>query len=442
MAVAAAPGDLFERAQGVMPGGVSASMRLNPYLGRPLYVARGEGPYLFDLDGKRYLDFNMSNGAAMLGHDHPAVKRAVLAGVEAGMVAASDTPHHERLAAALVKIIPAAERVRFSSVGSEVTIVALRIARHATGRTKYLKFDGHFHGLTEPWLFRHADPADPASPLVPSSGGVPEAQADDVLSIAWNDAAAFERAMRDHGHELAAVFCEPIHFNAGCIPAAPGFLELLRARTREHGAVLVFDEVLSGFRTALGGVSAESGVVPDLTTHAKALANGLPLASVSGRADLMLALAPTGPVVHSGTYSGHILSVLAALATLDELRQPGVYEGLHATANAFYADLQAVFDRAGLPARVQGRGARFGLYFGITEPVTTWADALGHDHALHGQFVAGCAERGVYFHGYTRQGPPGHAGFSLAHTPEDLAETLSIVEAVAGELGARARPAG
>ena len=426
--------DPFLEAQAVLAGGVSASMRLHPYLGRPLYVARGEGPYLYGLDGRRYLDFNMSNGAALLGHDHPAVKRAVLEGVASGIICAAETPHHEQLAATLVEIIPAAERVRFSSVGSEVTLVALRIARHATGRAKYLKFDGHFHGLVEPWLYRHADPLDPDSEIVPSSGGVPDAGAADVVMVPWNDFDAFEAAIARHGAELAAVICEGIHYNAGCIPPQPGFLELLRARCSEHGIIFIMDEVLSGFRTHLGGAQAQFGVTPDLTTHAKALANGLPLSSVSGREDLMLGLAPTGPVVHSGTYSGHLLSVLAALATLQELRQPGVYERINATGDAFYRELQAIFDRSGVPARVQGLGARFGIYFGITAPVHTWSDALGHDHELNRRFVAACVERGVYFHGYTRQGPPGHAGFSLAHSDEDFAETLNVVESVAETL--------
>jgi glutamate-1-semialdehyde 2,1-aminomutase len=319
-----------------------------------------------------------------------------------------------------------------------VTLVALRIARHVTGRSKYLKFDGHFHGLTEPWLYRHDDPRDGDSPIVPSSGGVPASGATDVVMVPWNDAASFEAAIERHGDELAAVICEPIHYNAGCIPPAPGFLELLRARCSERGIVFIMDEVLSGFRTHLGGVQAQYGVTPDLTTHAKALANGLPLASVSGREDFMLALAPTGPVAHSGTYSGHLLSVLAALATLEELRLPGVYARINATGEAFYRDLQAVFDRAGIPARVQGVGARFGIYFGRTKPVHTWSDALDHDHELNRRFAAGCVERGVYFHAYTRQGPPGHAGFSLAHSEEDFAETLNVAETVAKSLRTQA----
>lgn len=427
---------LYGRAQQVLAAGVSAGMRVNPYLGKPLFIERGEGAYLYDIDGRRLIDFNMSNGAALLGHHHPAVEAAVRHGVELGIICAAETPFHEQLAARMVEIIPAAERVRFSSVGTEATVVALRIARAATGRSKYLKFDGHFHGLAEQWLFKRADPFDPQSAIVPSSDGVPAHLASDIVMVPWNDVDAFEAAMRAHGSELAAVFCEPIHYNAGCIPPAPGFLELLRERTREHGAVLVFDEVLSGFRTSPGGVSATYGVTPDLTTHAKALANGLPLSSISGRTDLMAQLVPTGGVAHSGTYSGHLLSVLAALATLDILTEPGLYDTLNARADRFYAQMQEVFDRTGVPARVQGRGARFGIYFGRREPVTTWSDAFGHDHTLNQAFVQQCWERGVTFHGYTRQGPPGHAGFSLAHTDADLDEALNVFDTVAANLAA------
>ncbi len=425
---------LFSAAQGVMAGGVSASMRLHPYLDRPLYIERGEGAYLYGLDGKRYIDFNMSNGAALLGHDHPKVKQAVLAGIEAGIITAAETPFHRQLADTMREVIPAAEKVRFSTVGSEVTIVALRIARQATGRTKYLKFDGQFHGLTEPWLYRRADPTGDDPTIVPSSGGVPESGGEDVVMVPFNNVDAFEAAIAAHGDELAAVICEPIHYNAGCIVPDDGYLELLRRRTTEKGIILIFDEVLSGFRTALGGVQAEFGVTPDLTTHAKALANGLPLSSVSGRVDLMELLAPNGTVAHSGTYSGFLPSVLAAIATLDELGQPGVYDRINSTAESFYRDLQEIFDRHDLPVRVQGRGARFGIYVGVREPVRTWSDALGHDHALHKQIIQGLVDRGIYFHAYNRQGAPGHAGFSTAHTPEDFAYTLEAMDAVCGEV--------
>ena len=427
---------LFEQAQNVLASGVSAGMRVNPYLGKPLYIEHGEGAYLYDVDGRRLIDFNMSNGAALLGHDHPDVKRAVQHGVELGIICAAETPFHEQLAARMVEIIPAAERVRFSSVGTEATVVALRVARAATGRSKYLKFDGHFHGLAEQWLFKRADPFDQSSPIVPSSDGVPAHLAGDIVMVPWNDPDAFETAMREHGDELAAVICEPIHYNAGCIPPSPGFLELLRERTREHCVVLIFDEVLSGFRTSAGGVSATYGVTPDLTTHAKALANGLPLSSISGRADLMAELVPTGAAVHSGTYSGHLLSVLAALATLDILAAPGAYDEINARADRFYRQMQDVFDRNGIPVTVQGKGARFGIYFGRTEPVTTWTDAFHHDHAMNQAFVQQCWERGVAFHGYTRQGPPGHAGFSLAHTDADLDESLNVFDTVAANLAA------
>jgi glutamate-1-semialdehyde 2,1-aminomutase len=423
---------LFDSAHGVLAGGVSAAARIHPYLERPFYQTRGTGPYIEDLTGRRFIDFNMSNGAALLGHDHPAVREAVTVGLALGIIAGAETAYHERLARTLTEIIPAAERVRFATNGSDVTMIAVRLARHATGRTRIVKFDGHYHGLTELFLFRR----DESGAVVPSSGGVPPAWGDDVLICHWNDAAAFEAIMARHGDEIAAVICEPVHYNAGCIPPAPGFLALLRERTRECGSVLIFDEVLSGFRMALGGVQEWSGVTPDLCTLAKALSNGMPLAAVAGRADLMAGFSPSGPVAHSGTYSGHPLSILAGQATLDALRAPGVYDALNALATDFYRDLQAIFDRHGVPVVVQGLGARFGLYFGRRAPVTTYADAVAHNHGLHRRFVVACLERGLYLPAYTKQGPPGHNGFSLAHTPAVMADALAIMDGAAGSLRA------
>lgn len=422
---------LFKNARGVLAGGVSASMRMHPYLGRPFYLSRGDGPYVFDVEGRRYIDFNGSNGASLLGHHHPATTAAVQRGLDLGTIAAAETEFHQQLATMISEIVPAAERVRFASTGSEVTLVAVRLARHATGRTKILKFAGHFHGLTEPFLFK---PDQAATGVVPSSGGVPELYGTDCLIVPWNDAAAFERTLAEHTGEIAAVICEPVFYNAGCIPPEPGFLDLLRQRTRDDGIVLIFDEVLSGFRMALGGAQEEYGITPDLCTFAKAIANGMPLSVLAGRADLMEQLAPGGPVAHSGTYSGHLLSVLAAIATLDELRRPAAYPELRKRSDRFYVELQDLFDQRGLAVRVQGLGARFGLYFGRREPVRTYSDAGGHDHELNARFVRECLERGVYFHAYNRSGAPGHSGFTLAHDDAVLGEALTIMADVLDEL--------
>lgn len=407
-------------------------MRLHPYLDRPFYLASGDGAIVTDLDGKQYIDFNMSNGATMLGHGNPATRQAVLEGLERGTIAAAETVYQERLARMLTEIIPSAERVRFASTGTEVTSVAIRLARHVTGRTKILKFDGHFHGLSEMFLFAAADPSAAIEDrtVIPSSGGVPASGAADIITVPFNDPEAFDAALKANRGEIAAVIVEPVHYNVGCIPPEPGFLEHLRERTREDGIVLIFDEVLSGFRMDLGGAQAYYGVEPDLSTWAKALANGMPLSALTGRAEIMEHLAPTGPVAHSGTYSGHLLSVLAAIATVEQLRQPGVYDQLLETTETFYWDLQRIFDRYSLPVRVQGLGARFGLYFGRREPVRRYTDAINHQHEMNRRFVLGCLERGVYFHAYNRQGAPGHCGISLAHESKHLDEALNVIEDV------------
>ena len=432
-----AAAQLYKQAHQSLAGGVTAGLRWHPYVGRPFYASRAEGPYLYDLEGERYLDFNMANGAVLLGHGHPAVNEAVQAGLAAGVLTASETEHHVRLAASLCRVIPCAERVRFAVTGTEANLVAVRLARHVTGRRKLLTFAGHFHGLAEPFLFRPADQTGSGLPI-PASGGVPDSYGQDTVIVPWNDPDAVDRALARHRGELAAVICEPVHYNAGCIPPQPGFLAYLRQRTQEEGIVLIFDEVLSGFRMALGGAQAYYGVTPDLCTLAKAVANGLPMAVLCGRAELMEQLSPGGPVAHSGTYSGQLLSVLAARATLEALEAPGVYEELGRRAQRFYGELQSIFDRAGVPARVQGLGARFGLYFGRREPVVTWAEAVACDQALHRRFVLGCLRRGLYFHAYV--GLPGHAGFSLAHDDACLDEALTVIEEVAREL-ARQREA-
>ena len=428
---------MFAEAQAVLAGGVSASMRLHPYLGRPLYVERGEGPYLYGIDGKRYIDFNMSNGAALLGHDHPAVKRAVLQGVELGIICAAETPFHERLAARAGRDHP----------GRRAGPLLQRRQRGDARRAAHRPPRHRPHQVPEvrrPLPRSESSPGSTGAPTrstararsCPPPAACPAAGAADVVMVPWNDVAAFERAIARHGDELAAVICEPIHYNAGCIPPEPGFLELLRARTAEHGIVLIFDEVLSGFRTHLGGVQAQYGVTPDLTTHAKALANGLPLAvrlrargaDAAPRAD------------RPGRPQRHLLRPSAQRAG-----RAGDPRGAAATRRLSTGSTRPATPSTATCRRSStGPGSRPACRGWAPASASTSArrsrcapgrDALGHDHELNRRFAAGCLERGVYFHGYTRQGPPGHAGFSLAHTADDFAETLAVVETVAKGLG-------
>jgi glutamate-1-semialdehyde 2,1-aminomutase len=423
----------FAAAGGVLAGGVSATARINLAVGHPVYMERAEGPYLYDVDGQRFIDFNLANGAALLGHRHPAVEAAMLAAVERGMLTGSETPEHAQLAERLAAMIPSAEKSRFSTAGTEAPMLAVRVARAYTGRPKIVKFEGHFHGLYDAFMYNQRTPlAAPDAPPTAESAGMSAGSYGETIVVPWNDRERLERVLEAQGAEIAAVICEPICYNSGCIPPRPGFLQFLREITRAHGAVLIFDEVLSGFRSRIGGVQELYGVTPDLTTLAKALANGAPLSATVGSAEVMGAIRPGG-AVHSGTYSGNLFAVLAALATLDALAEPGVYDRLNASADWFYDELRAAFRRAGLRARVQGIGARFGIFFGVDpdEPIVTFAQASAHDSALARRFTGAALRHGVYLHGYSASGAPGHAGTSLAHTREVLGDAIERLETAA-----------
>ena len=424
---------LFEFANRYMVAGVSASARLNAALGRPLYLTRGDGCRVYDVDGNVYIDYNLSHGASLLGHNHPQIRKAIEQALDMGVICAYETEYHSRLAETLCQVIPCAEQVRFANSGSEATLAAIRLARAATGRQKILKFEGHFHGLHDYVVWNAHGPVRdelPTYPYIPpqvESAGVPPQLADLVLIVPWNDPAAFVQALREHGHELAAVICEPVNYNSGCIPPQPGMLDLLREETSKRGIVLIFDEVLSAFRMAPGGAQGYFGVTPDVCTLAKAVANGLPLAVVAGQRQFMQLFSPLGPVAHSGTYSGHLFAVLAALGSLAEITQPGFYGRMLATAERLYAGLTELFDSHRIPARVQGLGARFGIYFGVTKEVRNYQDAARIDGELGYRFIRACFEEGVYFHNYGKLAL-GHHGFSASHTSADIDESLSRIE--------------
>ena len=425
--------ELFDFANRYLVGGVSASARVNAATGRPLYLTRGDGCRVYDVDGREFIDYNLSHGATFLGHNHPRIREGIQKALEMGVICAYETEYHSRAAELICQTVPCAEQVRFANSGSEATMNAIRLARAATGREVILKFEGHFHGLHDYVVWNAHGPARaefPTYPYVPplvESGGVPKQTENLVVVIPWNDPDALRQAMRERGHEFAAVICEPVNYNSGCIPPQPGFLQLLREEATRYGAVLIFDEVLSGFRMAAGGAQEYYGVTPDVCTLAKAVANGLPLAVIAGKAEFMKVFSPFGPAAHSGTYSGHLFAMLAVIASLSEIRQEGFYDALFAKADRLYGGLSNLFEAHGVPARVQGLGARFGIYFGVTKEVKCYQDCATIDGDLGYKFIRACFERGLYFHNYGKLAL-GHHGFSAAHTLEDIEETLNRVE--------------
>jgi glutamate-1-semialdehyde 2,1-aminomutase len=430
---------LFDTAQNYLVKGVSASTRFNPTLGYPLYLSRGDGARIYDLEGKAYLDYNLSFGATFLGHNHPRVRQAIERGLDMGIICGYDTEYHSLLARIITEVIPCAERVRFVNTGSEATMVALRLARAYTGKQKFLKFEGHFHGLHDQVMFNASSPRAAITTegyIQPhaDSAGVPAEMAKLAVVIPWKDSGMLEKALREHGAEIAAVIMEPINYNSGGIVADREYMQAVRELTTRHNVVLIYDEVLSGFRTGLGGAQEYYGVTPDLCTLAKAIANGLPLAVVAGKKEIMEQLAPLGKVSQSGTYTGHLFAVLAAIASLEEMRQPAFYPHIHRLADRLYTGVQDLFRRYNVSAYIQGLGARFGIFFGVKEEVKHYRQVTQLDTALAEKFYRGCVEQGIYLHNYGTMVRGGHHGFSAAHTMEDIEQTIAGIETVVQKL--------
>jgi len=423
--------DLFRKALRLMPGGVNSPVRaFRAVGGEPLFVASGKGARITDVEGRSYLDYVLSWGPLILGHCHPQVMEALARVLETGTSFGASTPAEVELAEQIQAAFPSIERVRLVNSGTEATMAALRVARAATGREKILKFEGCYHGHSDSLLVKAGSGV--ATLGLPDSPGVPRALAELTITVPFNDSAALEEAFRVHDHQLAAVIVEPVAGNMGCVAPRAGFLARLRTLAAEQGTVLIFDEVMTGFRVAYGGAQQLYGIQPDLTTLGKIMGGGLPVGAYGGKAALMDLVAPAGPVYQAGTLSGNPLAVAAGLKTLELLRAPGFYERLDALAESLVAGLRAEADRASVALTINRVGSMFTPFF-TAEAVTDYASAKKADTAAFGRFFRALRERGIYF-------PPSQfeaAFISSAHSEDDIAETIRAAGAAFTALACR-----
>ena len=422
--------ELFQKAQQHIPGGVNSPVRAFKGVGgEPVFFERGEGPYLWDADGRRYIDYVASWGPMILGHAHPEVVKAVQETAAQGLGFGAPTEIEIRMADLLCELVPSMDLVRMVSSGTEATMSAIRLARGFTGRDKIVKFEGCYHGHSDSLLVKAGSGALTLG--VPTSPGVPVALAEHTITLEYNNLEQVREAFGHVGGQIAAVIVEPVAGNMNCVPPVPGFLEGLREVCDEYGSVLIFDEVMTGFRVALGGAQGLYGITPDLTTLGKVVGGGLPVGAFGGKREIMEQIAPLGPVYQAGTLSGNPVAMAAGLATLEGIRQPGFYEVL-AEKTKRLAD--GIVERArarGITMTANTVGGMFGLFFTDAERVENFYQVGQCDLDRFKLFFHGMLERGVYL------APSAYeAGFvSAAHDDEAIAATLDAAEAVFTDMG-------
>jgi glutamate-1-semialdehyde 2,1-aminomutase len=414
---------LFENAQRVMPGGVNSPVRAFQRVGgHPVFFKRGVGAYLIDVDDKRYVDYIGSWGPMIVGHAHPHVIERVGAAIVDGLSFGAPTERETLLAEKVCALMPAIEMIRMVNSGTEATMSAIRVARGFTRRDKIVKFEGCYHGHSDSLLVKAGSGALTLGE--PDSLGVPASLAAHTITLAYNDAEQVESVFADCGDEIAAVIVEPVAGNMSCVPPEPGFLETLREQCDAYGSVLIFDEVMTGFRVALGGAQALYGVKPDLTTLGKVIGGGMPVGAFGGRKDIMSVVAPLGGVYQAGTLSGNPIAMTAGLATLELIEKPGFFDLLTRNTAQLMGDLEERARKAGIPLVTNQVGGMFGFFFSAAEKVSSFAQVMNADSARFNDFFQNMLARGVNL-----APSPFESGFvSSAHGIEEFDKTLNAAE--------------
>ncbi len=417
--------ELFSKARQFIPGGVNSPVRaFNGVGGTPVFIDHAEGPCIFDSQGKRYIDYVGSWGPMILGHAHPDVIAAVKEASEKGLSFGAPTEIETRMAEKICQLLPSIEQVRMVNSGTEATMSAIRLARGYTGRDKIVKFAGCYHGHSDALLVKAGSGALTLG--VPSSPGVPESVAQNTLTLDYNDSDAVRNAFAAMGPEIACIIVEPVAGNLNCIPPLPGFLETLREVCSEYGSLLIFDEVMTGFRVALDGAQGQYGVTPDLTTLGKVIGGGMPVGAFGGKREIMEHLAPAGPVYQAGTLSGNPVAMAAGLKTLELIAQPGFHQALSEKTQALVTGILQEAGKAGIAMRGNCVGGMFGLFFSGEEKISNFDQVMQCDQELFKRFFHGMLDEGIYLAPSAFE-----AGFvSAAHDDADIAATISAAGSV------------
>lgn len=421
--------NLYTEAQHFIPGGVNSPVRaFNGVGGTPLFIERANGAYIYDVDGKAYIDYVGSWGPMVLGHNHPAIRTAVIKAVEKGLSFGAPTADEVEMAKFVTELVPSMDMVRMVNSGTEATMSAIRLARGYTARDKIIKFEGCYHGHADCLLVKAGSGALTIGQ--PNSPGVPADFARHTLTCTYNDLSSVREAFEKHPHDIACIIVEPVAGNMNCIPPSADFLPGLRSLCDEFGALLIIDEVMTGFRVALGGAQAHYDVEPDLTCLGKIIGGGMPVGAFGGRGEIMEKLAPTGPVYQAGTLSGNPIAMAAGLACLHEIAQPGVHQRLTELTDMLADGLCEKAREAGIPFVVNHVGGMFGLFFTDAPAVTCYQDVMNCDVERFKKFFHLMLQQGIYLAPSAFE-----AGFmSVAHSDEDIRKTIDAAAYAFSEL--------
>ena len=414
---------LFQQAQKHIPGGVNSPVRAFKAVGgTPPFIAKADGPYLYDADGKQYIDYVLSWGPMILGHNNSVIREAVAKAIENGLSFGAPTELEVHMAELISQLVPSMAMTRMVNSGTEATMSAIRLARGYTGRNKILKFEGCYHGHSDSLLVKAGSGALTFG--VPSSPGVPDGVAEHTITVEFNNLDSVQAAFEECGTDIACIIVEPVAGNMNCIPPVPGFLEGLRAICDQYGAVLIFDEVMTGFRVALGGAQAHYNIAPDLTCLGKVIGGGMPVGAFGGKAEIMQQLAPSGPVYQAGTLSGNPVAMSAGLAALGAIQQEGLYSTLSNTAEQLSLGIQKEAQKLGIPMTVNYAGSMFGIFFTDVEKVVNYQQAINCNQQHFNQFYHKMLELGVYLAPASYE-----AGFvSSCHTSDIVEQTISAAK--------------